>query len=143
MESVRSRENELTHVDAHMMVTKAYDETPKSIVRAIDGTYMRRGFDSDNGMVDKASTFVKSVTGGAAIANAIPFSRGCATCDKYLSRGTEPPTHKCGIDFGGSARSVEPIGAKRMEHINRSEGCGSNRLVGDEDADVAKALIQE
>jgi len=143
MESVRSTEKKLTHVNAHMMVTKAYDETPKPIIRAIDGTYTRRGFNSDNGMVDEASTSVKSVTGGAAIANAIPFSRGCATCDKYLSSGTEPPTHKCGIDFRGSARSMEPIGAKRMEHINRSEGCGSNRLVGDEDADVAKALIDE
>jgi hypothetical protein len=143
MRSVRIQEAKLARVNQHGVLTKKYDLAPKGIARAADGSYSRRGFDSDNGIVDETSTNVMSPTGGKCVSNCETYSRGCATCSWYSSQGKDIPEHDCGINFTGSARSMEPVGVRRMETRNRLEGLGSNQIVGDGDADVLKALREE
>ena len=91
------------------------------------------------------STTVPGAHGGLAVSNVRVYSRfgGCPTCERAQHRDIQPPEHKCCVNFVGSAGSMEAIGVVDMEKQYRNEGTPTNYVVGDDDAEVTKALRDE
>ena len=92
------------------------DQDVTDIAVSCDGTWQRRGHSSHNGIMN-----VISMNNGKII-DTEPFSKTCKSCNKMQNLKERKPeeydqwsiSHKCTINYTGSAPGMEVEGAKRI-----------------------------